>query len=43
MTAGIPDSAGVPAGATQDTLTAVYNNLESVKMLFEENEDRLQP
>ena len=41
MTAGIPDSAGVPAGATQDTLTAVYNNLESVKMLFEENEGQI--
>ena len=41
MTAGIPDSAGVPAGATQDTLTAVYNNLESVKRLFEENEGQI--
>ena len=41
MTAGIPDSAGVPAGSTQDTLTAVYNNLESVKMLFEENEGQI--
>ena len=41
MTAGIPDSAGVPAGATQDTLTAVYNNLESVKMLFQENEGQI--
>ena len=40
-TAGLPDSAGVPAGATQDTLTAVYNNLESVKMLFEENEGQI--
>jgi len=36
MTAGVPDSAGVPAGCTQDTLTAVYNDLESVKALFEE-------
>lgn len=35
MTAGVPDSAGVPAGCTQDTLTAVYNNLESVEQLFE--------
>lgn len=35
MTAGIPDSAGVPAGCTQDTLTAVYNDLESVKELFQ--------
>lgn len=34
MTAGIPDSAGVPKGCTQDTLTAVYNDLESVEELF---------
>ena len=36
MTAGVPDSAGVPEGCTKDTLTAVYNDLESVKKLFEE-------
>lgn len=36
MTAGIPDSAGVPAGCTQDTLTAVYNDLDSVKAIFDE-------
>lgn len=35
MTAGVPDSAGVPAGCTQDTLSAEYNNLDSVKALFE--------
>ena len=34
MTAGIPDSAGVPAGCTQDTLTAVYNDLDSVQAIF---------
>ena len=34
MTAGVPDSAGVPEGCTQDTLTAVYNDLDSVKALF---------
>lgn len=34
MTAGVPDSAGVPKGATQDTLSAVYNDLESVEALF---------
>lgn len=34
MTAGVPDSSGVPAGCTQDTLTAVYNDLDSVKALF---------
>ena len=34
MTAGIPDSAGVPAGCTQDTLSAIYNDLASVEALF---------
>ena len=36
MTAGIPDSAGVPAGCTQDTLTAVYNDLDSVQDIFDQ-------
>lgn len=36
MTAGVPDSAGVPKGCTEDTLTAVYNDLDSVKALFEQ-------
>lgn len=35
MTAGVPDSAGVPAGCTKDTLSAEYNNLDSVRELFE--------
>lgn len=35
MTSGVPDSAGVPAGCTSDTMTAVYNDLESVRMLME--------
>ncbi len=35
MTAGVPDSAGVPSGCTQDTLSAVYNDLESVRTIFE--------
>ena len=34
MTAGIPDSAGVPEGCTRDTLTAVYNDLQSVEDIF---------
>ncbi len=34
MTAGVPDSAGVPSGCTRDTLTAVYNDLKSVEDLF---------
>lgn len=37
MTAGVPDSSGVPAGCTRDTLTADYNNLESVEALFAAN------
>ncbi len=37
MTQGIPGSAGVPRGCTQDTLTAAYNDLESVKALFAAN------
>lgn len=37
MTAGIPDSAGVTAGATADTLTAVYNDAGSVERLFKAN------
>lgn len=37
MTAGIPDSAGVPAGCTKDTLTANYNDLPSVRRRFAEN------
>lgn len=36
MTAGIPDSAGVPAGCTQDTLTAIYNDLDSVQAIFDQ-------
>lgn len=35
MTAGVPDSLGVPAGCTKDTLSAEYNDLESVKRHFE--------
>ena len=37
MTQGIPGSVGVPAGCTADTLTAKYNDLESVKALFSAN------
>ncbi len=35
MTQGVPDSAGVPAGCTRDTLTALYNDLSSAEQLFE--------
>lgn len=41
MTAGIPDSSGVPANCVKDTLTAVYNDLDSVKKLFDENKDEI--
>ena len=35
MTAGVPDSSGVPAGCTRDTLTADYNDLAGVTELFD--------
>lgn len=41
MTAGVPDSAGVPAGCTGDTLTAEYNDLKSVERLFAENRGKI--
>jgi glutamate-1-semialdehyde 2,1-aminomutase len=34
-TLGLPDSPGVPAATVQDTLVARYNDLESVRTLFE--------
>ena len=36
MTSGVPDSAGVPKGCTEDTMTAVYNDLDSVHALMEQ-------
>lgn len=41
MTSGVPDSAGVTKGCTQDTLTAVYNDLDSVRQIMEENEGQV--
>jgi glutamate-1-semialdehyde 2,1-aminomutase len=35
-TLGLPDSPGVPPGATQDTLSAPYNDLDAVRALFEQ-------
>ena len=35
MTQNVPDSAGVPEAYASKTLTAVYNDLDSVKALFE--------
>ncbi len=36
ITFGVPTSPGVPAGTVADTLVAKYNDLDSVKKLFEE-------
>jgi len=41
MTGGVPDSAGVPAGCAADTLTAVYNDFDSVERLFAENKGEI--
>ena len=41
MTSGVPDSAGVPKNCTSDTMTAVYNDLESVRTLLEQNPDKV--
>ncbi len=35
-TLGLPDSPGVPPGATQDTLTAPFNDLAAIKTLFDQ-------
>jgi len=41
MNSGIPDSAGVPAGCASDTLTAKYNDFDSVEKLFAENKGEI--
>lgn len=41
MTSGVPDSAGVPKGCTQDTMIAVYNNLDSVEELLMASDDQV--
>lgn len=41
MTGGVPGSSGVPKGCVKDTLTAKYNDIESVKTLFEENKNEI--
>ncbi|MBQ4050087.1 MAG: glutamate-1-semialdehyde 2,1-aminomutase [Oscillospiraceae bacterium] len=41
MTQGVPDSLGVPAAAAKDTLTAVYNDADSVEMLLRENRGQI--
>jgi glutamate-1-semialdehyde 2,1-aminomutase len=41
MTLGVPDSPGIPSGTAANTLTARFNNLQSVRTLFEENRDQV--
>lgn len=38
-TLGLPDSPGVPQSATQNTLTAPYNDLEAIETLFKQSGD----
>jgi|KBSMisStandDraft_5_1062788.scaffolds.fasta_scaffold14079_3 glutamate-1-semialdehyde 2,1-aminomutase len=41
LTYGTPNSPGVTAGASGDTLVASYNNLDSVHRLFDAHRDRI--
>lgn len=41
ITMGAPDSAGVTQGVANDTLTAVFNDLDSVKKLIEANKGEI--
>ena len=41
MNSGVPDSAGVPKGCTEDTMTAIYNDLSSVETLLESNQGQV--
>ena len=41
LTQGIPGSSGVPVNCTADTLTAKYNDISSVKTLFETYPDKI--
>jgi glutamate-1-semialdehyde 2,1-aminomutase len=40
-TLGLPDSPGVPKGATQDTLVATFNDLDSVTSIFDAHPDEI--
>ena len=41
LTAGVPDSLGVPKNVAADTLTAIYNDIASVEKLFAENKNEI--
>lgn len=41
LTLGTPDSPGVTKGTARDTLVADFNNIDSVKELFENNKDSI--
>ena len=41
MTSGVPDSAGVTKGCTEDTMIAAYNDLDSVEALLNESRDQV--
>ena len=41
LTENVPDSAGVPKAFTDTTLIARYNDLDSVRKLFEQYEDKI--
>ncbi|MBN1397849.1 MAG: glutamate-1-semialdehyde 2,1-aminomutase [Bacteroidetes bacterium] len=40
-TLGIPDSPGIPSSIAMNTITAKYNNLESVKDVMEQNKNQI--
>ncbi len=40
-TLGVPNSPGVPAGCTRDTLCLHYNDVEAVQQAFQEHGDRI--
>lgn len=41
LTLGLPDSPGVPQGATSHTLLATYNDLDAVRAVFAENRGQI--
>ncbi|MGN0292788.1 MAG: glutamate-1-semialdehyde 2,1-aminomutase [Lachnospiraceae bacterium] len=41
MEGGVPDSSGVTKGCTEDTLSAVYNDLDSVQAIFDRYPDQV--